>query len=99
MYIIGSADAVRGFSLAGVRGQIVTSPEQLNRALDVVVADEAVDILLVTEDVADMNRERIDTLVVRGVSPLVVEIPGPSGPSPDRPSLGEVLRRTIGIRI
>lgn len=99
MFVIGSPDAVWGFALAGVRGQAVRTPEELNRALDAVLADGKRDVVLVTEDVADMNRARVEMLIVRGTTPLVVEIPGPGGPNPNRPPLSEVIRRTIGVRI
>ena len=99
MLVIGSEDAVWGFALAGVRGQVVTTAEELNHALDAALADERTDILLVTEDVADLARQRVDTLKVRSTRPLVVEIPGPAGPNPDRPPLSEVIRKTIGVKI
>ncbi len=99
LLVIGNQDAVRGFALAGVRGQIVTTAGELNRALDAALADEEVGIVLVTEDVADLARRRVDMLMVRSAVPLVVKIPGPEGPRPDRPPLSEVIRRTIGVRI
>jgi V/A-type H+-transporting ATPase subunit F len=97
--VIGNQDAVWGFALAGVRGQIVTTADELNHALDAALADREVGIVLVTEDVANLARQQVDTLMVRSSTPLVVEIPGPEGPSPDRPPLSEVIRRTIGVKI
>jgi len=99
LMVIGNQDAVWGFALAGVRGRIVTTAEELNRALDAAMADKEVGIVLVTEDVANLARQRVDTAMVRSTVPLVVEIPGPAGPRPDRPPLSEVIRRTIGVRI
>jgi vacuolar-type H+-ATPase subunit F/Vma7 len=99
MLVIGSEDAVWGFALAGVRGQVVATAEEVNHALDTVLTDEKTDIVLVTEDVADLARQRVDTLKIRSTHPLVVEIPGPAGPNPDRPPLSEVIRKTIGVRI
>ena len=99
MLVIGSEDAVWGFSLAGVHGKVVHTAEELNQALDAALADKAFKIVLVTEDVADLARQRVDVLKVRSTDSLVIEIPGPAGPSPDRPSLSEVIRRTIGVRI
>jgi V/A-type H+-transporting ATPase subunit F len=97
--VVGSAPAVWGFALAGVQGQIAETAEELERALDDVLARPDVGILLITEDVAALARERIDALVARSAVPLVVEIPGPEGPSPDRPSIQELLRHTIGVRV
>jgi vacuolar-type H+-ATPase subunit F/Vma7 len=99
MLVIGSEDAVWGFALAGVRGQVVKSSEELNQALDAAAEDKTVDIVLVTEDVADWARQRVDTLKIRSTQPLVIEIPGPAGPNPDQPTLSEIIRRTIGVKI
>ena len=99
LLVIGNQDAVWGFALAGVRGQIVTTKNELTHALDLALADEEIGIVLVTEDVANLARERMDVLMTRSTTPLVVEIPGPEGPSPDRPPLSEVIRRTIGVKI
>ena len=99
LLVIGNQDAVWGFALAGVRGQIVNTAEELDRALDAALADEEVGIVLVTEDAANLARQRVELLMVRSTTPLVVEIPGPEGPSPDRPSLSDVIRRTIGVKI
>ena len=99
LLVIGSQDAVWGFSLAGVRGRIVATAEELNRALGEALEDKEVGIILVTEDVANLAHRRVDDVMIRTTVPLVVEIPGPEGPSPDRPPLSEIIRRTIGIRI
>ena len=99
LFVIGNPDAVWGFALAGVRGSSVVTADELARALDAATADEEVGIVLITEDVAELARQRIDDLVTRSHTPLVVEIPGPGGRSPDRPSLGEVIRQTIGVKV
>jgi V/A-type H+-transporting ATPase subunit F len=99
LLVIGNQDAVWGFALAGVRGQIATTAGELSDALDAALADKEVGIVLVTEDAANLARERVDALMVRSTIPLVVEIPGPEGPSPDRPPLSDVIRRTIGVKI
>jgi vacuolar-type H+-ATPase subunit F/Vma7 len=99
MLVIGSEDAVWGFALAGVRGQVVRTGEEMNLALDTALADKQFKIVLVTEDVANLARQRVDTLKIRSTDPLVIEIPGPAGPDPDQPSLGEIIRRTIGVKI
>ncbi len=99
LLVLGNQDAVWGFALAGVHGRIVTTAEELHSALDQALADETVGVVLITEDAADLARQRVDTLKVRSTIPLIVEIPGPAGPSLDRQSLGEMIRRTIGVKI
>jgi len=99
MLVIGSQDAVSGFALAGVRGQIVETRAELVEALDAAVSHQDLGIVLVSDDVAHLARERVDTLKAHSIVPLVIEIPGPAGPNPDRPSLSEMIRKTIGVRI
>ena len=99
LLVIGNQDAVRGFALAGVHGQIVTTAEELTQTLDAALADEEIGIVLVTEDVANLARQYVDTLMVHSTIPLVVEVPGPEGPLADRPPLSEVIQRTIGVKI
>jgi vacuolar-type H+-ATPase subunit F/Vma7 len=99
LFVIGGQDTVWGFALAGAQGRVVTSPEEVHAALDEVMASGEFGIILITDDVADLARDRVDTLIVRSSAPLVVEIPGPGGPRGDRPPLGEVLRRTLGVKI
>jgi len=99
MLVIGHPETVLGFSLVGVHGQVARTAEEVNQALDEALSAEDVGIVLVTEDVADLIQPRMDQLKLHSTVPLVVEIPGPEGPRPDRPSLSEVIRRAIGVRI
>lgn len=97
--VIGHADAVQGFALVGVDGQIATTSEAVNQALDAALNDKGIGIILITEEAATLARQRVDRLITHSTVPLVVEIPGPAGMSADRPALGEVIRRTTGVRI
>ena len=97
--VIGNPEAVRGFSLAGVQGYVAASAEALNQALDQALAAGDVGIILVTQDVSRLIEPRMDQLKLRSTVPLVVEIPGPEGVSPDTPTLSDVVLRAIGIKI
>ncbi|HHE72539.1 MAG TPA: ATPase [Chloroflexi bacterium] len=99
VWVIGSGSAVWGFALTGVGGDVVTSAEDLSRALDRALARDDLGILLITDDVAEMDRSRVDRLIMESEQPLVVEIPGPKGPVPGRPSIQQMLRRTIGVKV
>jgi len=98
MLIIGNAEAVLGFSLVGVQGQVAENADEVNQALDEALRNPHVGIILVTEDVAKLAPARMDQLRMRSTVPLVVEIPGPQGPSPDQPSLSEVVQRAVGVK-
>jgi vacuolar-type H+-ATPase subunit F/Vma7 len=99
MMVVGHRDAVLGFSLAGVPGLVATTAQEVDQALDDVLAISDVGIVLVTDDVGSLIEERMDQLRLRDTVPLFIEIPGPAGVRPGRPSLSEIIRRAIGIRI
>jgi V/A-type H+/Na+-transporting ATPase subunit F len=97
--VIGSKEAVLGFSLVGVHGKAVSTASEADQALDDALSTTDTGIILVTEDVAELIAARMDQLKLRSTVPLVVEIPGPEGVRPDRPSLNEMVLSAIGIRL
>lgn len=99
LMVIGHPAAVLGFSLAGVSGQMATSAEEANLALDTALSRKGIGIILVTEDVAMLIKDRMEHLKMHSTVPLVVEIPGPGGMPPGKQSLSEVVRRAIGIKL
>ncbi len=97
--VIGNPEAVQGFSLVGVHGQPASTADEVNRALDSALAHKDIGIILITMDVSRLVEARMDRLKLRSTVPLVVEIPGPEGVSPDQPSLSDIVLRAIGIKI
>jgi len=97
--VIGNQEAVLGFSLTGVQGQVVSTVEEITEALDTALSSTDIGIVLVTQDVSKLIQPRMDQLQLRSTIPLVVEIPGPEGVSPDQPSLSDVVLRAIGVKI
>lgn len=97
--VIGHPEAVLGFSLVGLHGKPAASAAEANLALDSVLQDPEVGIVLVTSDVAALIGSRMSQLKLRSNTPLVVEIPGPAGVSPDSPALEELVFRAIGVKI
>ncbi|MFZ1042412.1 MAG: V-type ATP synthase subunit F [Anaerolineales bacterium] len=97
--VIGHPNAVLGFSLAGVHGQAVSTPDEVNQALDTALAAKDIGIILITQDVARLIQARVEDLKLHSTIPLVVEIPSPEGVSPDEPSLSEIVLRAIGIKL
>jgi len=96
MYVIGNLGCVLGFSLVGVDGRAVGDALQVADALDACLADDTIGLLLVTTDVAQLARERMDALEAESMAPLVVEIPG-EGPGPTGPSLRDSVQRAVGV--
>jgi V/A-type H+-transporting ATPase subunit F len=99
IYVIGCLDAVLGFGLVGVHGHVVNTRSEAEQTLDEALKDPMVGIVLVTEDAADLMRSRMTQLLSQSTSPIVVEIPGPNGAASDRPSLNEVIRKAVGVKL
>ncbi len=97
--VIGNQKAVLGFSLVGVEGMVAVSAGEVSRTLDEVFLMKEIGIVLVTQDLARLIQPKMDQLKLRSTIPLVIEIPGPKGPPPDEPDLGEIVLRAIGIKI
>ena len=98
-FCIGDEDTVRGFRLAGVEGQAVTTPAQAAAALEAAVARADVGIVIVTDLVAADIRPQVDAVRTEEDRPLIVEIPGPEGPMPGRKTLRQFVQEAVGIRI
>jgi V/A-type H+-transporting ATPase subunit F len=98
-FVLGDEDTVLGFGMVGVEGRTVDTEAQAAEALDAVLTDGSIGILIITEGAAGLVRDRIDRLLFSEQFPLVVEIPDRRGRLPDRPSLRELVNQAIGIKI
>jgi len=96
-YCIADEDTVRGFRLAGVAGEPVTTPDQAAMAVQQAAAKTDIGILILTEAVADGIREQVEALRMNRDRPLIVEIPGPGGPRPGGKDLEHLVREAVGV--
>ena len=97
-HVIGDEDTVLGFALAGVEGTEVSTAGEAEAAFDKVLSADA-GIVIITEDVADMIRSRVDAYLVGEDLPLLLEIPGPEGRKADRPSVRDMVNQAIGMNL
>lgn len=98
-WCIADEETVRGFRLAGVSGQVVTTREQAAAAMAQAAAQTECGIIVLTHTVAEGIREQVESLRSERDHPLVVEIPGPEGPLPGRKSLRQFVQEAVGIRV
>jgi len=97
-FVIGSDGCVLGFALAGLEGITVRSKDQVDAALDLLMGDPGVALVLISADVAALVRDRVDELKINSLQPLLVEIPGQhTGTS--YPPLREFVQRAIGVQL
>ncbi|MEI8315795.1 MAG: V-type ATP synthase subunit F [Verrucomicrobiota bacterium] len=98
-YCIADEDTVRGLRLAGVAGQVVTSPEEAIVAFNAAVAVRANGIIILTQNVMAGIRAQIEAHRLEREQPLIVEIPGPTGPLAGHQSLRQIAQAAVGISV
>jgi V/A-type H+/Na+-transporting ATPase subunit F len=97
LHVIGDEDAVLGFALLGVHGEVVHTPAEAHHALHAAVAAGRRRIILVTAEWAAAMREEINSL--QAASELyILEIPA-SRPQPQRTSLRALVQAALGVRL
>jgi V/A-type H+-transporting ATPase subunit F len=99
MFCIADEDTVRGFRMAGVTGQAVNSPQAAASAVKLAAAQRDCAILILTEQVADSIRPQVEQIRFEFQQPLIVEIPGPAGPLPNRKNLRQLAQEAVGIHV
>ena len=98
-FCIADEDTVRGFRLAGVSGQAVASAPEAAAAVETAVAQRDCAVIILTETVADSIRAQVQRIRFESSQPVIVEIPGPDGPLPERKSLRQLAQEAVGIHI
>jgi vacuolar-type H+-ATPase subunit F/Vma7 len=79
MAVIGSADEVRGFALAGVEAVACGTAAEAAAALDALAQHPRVAVLIVTQAIADALPASIERLQNRVEPPIVIVLDGQSG--------------------
>jgi vacuolar-type H+-ATPase subunit F/Vma7 len=62
IYCLADEDTVRGFRLAGIAGQAVTTPEQAAIAVNQIVTQPEINLLIITEQIYRNISGLIDTI-------------------------------------
>ena len=83
IFVIADPMTVLAFALAGIRGQVVHSADEVTPLLRSIDRKD-VGLVLITETLAENNRETIEQLLLERTGLLIVEIPDTKGPNPAR---------------
>lgn len=98
-YVISDdQDTLIGMRLAGIKGIMVANKEEVLVALENLVKDREVQIVIITDSVLSMAEDEIMELKVRKDDLLVVEIPSRFGPKRGD-YITKYIRESIGLRI
>ena len=96
---IGDHDTVTGFRFAGVEGVAVESHDEAREAFHKAVRLADVGVIIIPDPIAAALQKEINEFRFSRPRPAIVEIPGPDGPSPERPKLIDLIREAIGVRV
>ena len=98
-YIIGDADTVLGFAFSGVPGTSVESADDARTAFSSATSRDDVQIMVLTEKVAEWVEAELTEHRLSTKPPYVVEVPDIWGTPVERSTLEELIQEAVGIRI
>lgn len=89
---------VTGFQLVGIKGVVVSTVDEARHALSKAVENVDVALILISEDFSTKMQDSIDKLRLGRIAPLIVELPGRSGPS-GAIGISNIMRKAIGTKV
>lgn len=95
-FAIGNRDMVTGFRLIGVKGFAVSSSDEAWHVLSKTVENIDIAVIIIDEEFSEEIRDKIDELRLRLDRPLIVEVPGESGPRGETNIL-DITRKMVGV--
>lgn len=98
-YCIADEDTVRGFRLAGIAGQAVSSASEAEDAVKNFAEQGDCGVIILTQNVAAKIAKLVETFRLERDRPVVVEIPGPEGSTAGHRSLRQMMEEAVGLRI
>ena len=100
MYLISdNVDTYTGMRLAGVDGTVVHEREELYDALQNVLQDKTVGIVLLTEKLGSEFPDMIDKFRLERKMPLLVEIPDRHGTGRSKDFITSYITEAIGLKL
>jgi len=98
-YVIGDEDAVLGFGMVGVRGEIAGNAKEAEDAFKKALNDKDIGIIIITERIAELIRPLVDRFLFTEKFPLIVEIPDRKGFIAGKAGIREMVNEAIGIKL
>lgn len=92
-------DTYTGLRLAGITGVITQDAAEVRAAIEQAVQDPEVAVLIISESLASLCRDRIADLRLNASRPLVAEIPGREGSLRPRDIITGYIRDAIGVKL
>ncbi|MCI8375226.1 MAG: ATP synthase subunit F [Lachnospiraceae bacterium] len=100
MYLISdNMDTLTGMRLAGIEGTVVQGREELRSALDQVLADKEIAIVVLTEKFGREYPELIDDIRLSRSLPLLIEIPDRHGTQREENFITSYVNEAVGLKV
>ena len=100
MYLISdNVDTYTGMRLAGVDGVVVHERDELKQALEKVLSDPTVGIVLLTEKFGQEFSDIIDTFRQERKMPLLIERPERHGTGRQKDFITSYITEAIGLKL
>jgi V/A-type H+-transporting ATPase subunit F len=99
IHCIADETTVRGFRLAGVRGEVARNAAEASALLDWALETPDCGLLLITDELAAGISARLEAMSCERAHPVVVIVPGPAGPQGGGRQLRRLARAAVGVRV
>ena len=100
MYLISdNIDTLTGMRLAGVEGEIAHGRKEAKAAVEKILEEQNLGILLITEKLSIEIPELIDEIKLNRKQPLLVEIPDGHGSGRQENFITNYINEAIGIKL
>ena len=99
-YVISdNVDVLLGMRMSGIEGVLAFDKTHALEALDKVVENEDIAVVLMTDRLAELCRERVHDMKLNHSRPLVVEIPNRDGSGGGMGAISRYVEESIGIKL
>ena len=100
MFLISdNVDTLTGMRLAGFDGVVVHEKQEIKQALDEVLSQKDIGIILMTEKLGKEIPEIVDDIKLNRTFPLLLEIPDRHGSGRRPDFITAYINEAIGIKI
>lgn len=94
-----NADTAMGMRLAGIEGEILHTAEEVLSALERVMGDPSIGVVLMTEKLINTCPARIYRYKLNQKRPLIVEVPDRHGSGDVSKLIEQYVSEAIGIQL
>jgi len=100
MFLISdNVDTLTGMRLAGIEGCVVHEKKELQDALDKVVSDHSIGIVLLTEKFGRDFPDVVNTVKLSHKLPLFIDVPDRHGTGRKPTFITDYVNKAIGLKL